>query len=248
MSLLTVGFLPAPAWSGYMLHQASPALYWGTIPGEKEMLKLKEMGVKTLINVRTNPLKGHERMANKLGLRFVHIKTGVVLPPQEREIGKFLSFVSNPEDRPIYIFCTLGTDRTCYYVAAYRIAIDGWTVEQAARELDAHGLKHWWPTFREYDDALKANENLLHRLGKAWLGPRVARTPPDMVDPCVDIVGSKKKRSKPGLLARARRLTLTVLTSPLEGLYKGSVALKLKLKGQPESVTNAVVDSTFNGE
>ena len=212
------------------------------------MLKLKEMGIKTLVNVRTNSLKGHERMARKLGLKFVHIKTGVVLTPQEREIAEFLSLVGNPEDRPIYIFCTLGTDRTCYYVAAYRIAIDGWTVEQATRELDSHGLKHWWPTFREYDDALKANENLLLRLGRAWRGPRVALTPADTVDPCIDIVGAKKKGSKPSLLARARRMALTVLTSPLEGLYKGPVALKLKLKGQPESVTNAVVESTFNGE
>src|SRR5215813_1100626 len=123
--MLSAGICPSPAWAGYVLHKASPELYWGTIPGEKEMQYLKSLGVKTLINVRTNPLNGHARMARKLGLKFVHINTGVVLPPQGRELTEFLSLVCKPENRPTYVFCTLGTDRTCFYVAAYRVAIDG---------------------------------------------------------------------------------------------------------------------------
>lgn len=221
------GLFPVPAWAGYMLHQASPALYWGTIPGEKEMLRLKSMGVKTLINVRCNPLKSHERLARKLGLNYVHIKTGVVLTPQKSELTRFLSLVCDPANRPAYVFCTLGTDRTCYYVAAYRMAIDGWTVEQAKAELDAHGLKPWWPTFREYDDALKANEHVMQRVAATWQGPAVARTPTDKVDPCITLVGVKKHR-EPKVVSKARMAMLNVLFKPLEGMFKGSVAIREK--------------------
>lgn len=236
---------PAPAWAGYMLHKASPNLYWGTIPGEKEMLYLKSLGVKTLINVRNNPLKGHERLAHKLGLNYYHIKTGVVLTPQEKELIRFLSIIRQPENRPAYVFCTLGTDRTCFYVALYRVAVDGWTAKQASDELDAHGLKHWWPTFREYDDDLIAHQGLIHHEVSSWQGPPAARTPADMVDPCMDLIGHRNREVKPTMVAKARRAALTGLFKPLEGLYKGSVLMKAKMNHE-QPVTNAVVDLTNN--
>ncbi len=248
VSMLMSGLFAAPAWSGYKLHQASPDLYWGTIPGKADMLRLKSLGVKTLINVRTNPLRGHQRMAEKLGLKFVHIKTGVVLTPQEPELTKYLSLICDPENRPTYVFCTLGTDRTCYYVAAYRMAVDGWTAEQAKAELDAHGLKPWWPTFREYCDALRANQDVIHRVASTWQGPPAVRTPTDNVDPCTHMIGCKPRKSKPSMATRARYAALTALFKPLEGLFKGSVALKAKRNGHPTTMMSVHAEPATGGK
>jgi protein tyrosine phosphatase (PTP) superfamily phosphohydrolase (DUF442 family) len=140
------------------VHQASPVLYWGEVPRAKELPKLKSLGIKSIVNLRTNSLPKKSEIAHQLGLKVFHIKTGVFLTPEAPEIKQFLEILCNPDNQPVFVCCTLGTDRTGYYLAVYRMAVEGWTIEQAYAEMNQHGLKHWWPTFTQYDDSLRSNE------------------------------------------------------------------------------------------
>lgn len=144
--------------SGCEIHQASPVLYWGGVPRAKDLPQLKAMGIKSIVNLRTNSLPKKSEIAHQLGLKVFHIKTGVFLTPEAPEIKQFLEILCNPENQPVFVCCTLGTDRTGYYLAVYRMAVEGWTIEQAYAEMNQHGLKHWWPTFTQYDDSLRSNE------------------------------------------------------------------------------------------
>jgi len=136
--------------SGCKFEQISPEVYRGSIPGKERMQELKSMGVKTIINLRTNSMPKHARWARELGLNYFHIRTGVFKIPAETEVEKFLSIVRNPDYQPVYVCCTLATDRTACYAGIYRVAQQKWSPEQAYAEMDEKGLKEWWPIFRKY--------------------------------------------------------------------------------------------------
>jgi len=44
----------------------------------------------------------------------------------------------NPQTRPVYVHCKAGRNRTGFVVATYRIVYQGWTPEEAVREMRAY--------------------------------------------------------------------------------------------------------------
>ncbi len=168
---LFVGLMLAFMLCSCGAHQASPTLYWGAVPNEENLDRLKDLGFKLVINLRTNSHKGRTEYAEKNGIKFYHIKTGVAKTPEEAELRKFLNLVADPKNQPAFISCNIGIDRTSYYLAAYRIGVEGWTVKQALLEARIHGLKQWWPTFREYEDSLRSNEALIRRIAQTYPKP-----------------------------------------------------------------------------
>ncbi len=159
MVLLTVGSLAA-----CQTHKASKMLYWGCVPTEEGLRYLKQAGVKCVVNFRTNGEVKKTKLAEELGLHFYHIQTGVFKTPEEKDLRKYLTILCDPKNQPAYVCCNIGIDRTSYYVAAYRVAMEGWTVEQASNEMIAHKVKQWWPTFVQYKDSLRTHEPFMRRL------------------------------------------------------------------------------------
>lgn len=137
--------------------QASPILYWGKNPDEAKMSQLSSLGVKSLICLRTNPRHKDEAFAKSLGMKWFHVKTGVMKKPSRVEMEKFISIVGKPENQPVYIFCVGGRDRTSFYLELYRMAFEGWNIDQVRAELRCHQLRRKWPVFWLYDDVLDAN-------------------------------------------------------------------------------------------
>lgn len=137
------------------------------IPYLGQVEKLKAQGIKTIINVRTNKMKHVERHARALGMNYYQIKSGVFKVPQDKEIRRFVDIVCNPVNQPVYVCCTLGTDRTAYYVACYRMACMNWTDDQAITTMD-EGLKQWWPIFRKYKTHLRRHSGMMRTAAANW--------------------------------------------------------------------------------
>ncbi len=137
--------------------QASRILFWGHQPDRDKMSQLKAVGVKSLVCLRTNPRHKDEKFAESIGMKWFHVKTGVIKKPTRVEMEKFLSIVGNPENQPVYIFCVGGRDRTSFYLELYRMAFEGWNIDQVRDELKCHELRRKWPTFWFYDDVLENN-------------------------------------------------------------------------------------------
>ncbi len=184
---IAVFFLVSLMVSGCGAHKASDVLYWGSVPNEEGMKILKTMGCKLIINLRTNSHKGRAKYANSLGIKMEHINCGVVKTPEEKELRRFITLVADPKNHPVFLSCNVGIDRTSYFVAAYRIAVEGWTVPQALAEARVHGLKKWWPTFREYEDSLRSNEALMRRLAKEFPSHYVAYDASKLPCPCFEL-------------------------------------------------------------
>ncbi len=129
--------------SGCQIEKVSDGLYRGPYVNEKRLAELKKLGVKTIINVRLNPEKDSQKMAREMGIKWVHIPSGVFIAPREKEWDKFLSVVEDPDNQPVYLTCTLGADRTGFYVGLYRLAVQRWKKDKAIEEMEG-GFSPWW--------------------------------------------------------------------------------------------------------
>lgn len=73
----------------------------------------------------------------------------------------FFKVIQDQKNWPVFIHCWKGDDRVGFYVAAYRIVVDGWSRDDAIRELFRFGYNPIWfripQVLRELDvDRLKA--------------------------------------------------------------------------------------------
>jgi protein tyrosine/serine phosphatase len=99
------------------------------------------MGIKTIVNLRNFHTDTDEmREAGIQGdFRYVQIPINTWNLTDEH-VAKFLSVVEDPQNLPVFYHCLHGADRTGTMTAAYRIAHQGWTVDDALDEMQNGGF------------------------------------------------------------------------------------------------------------
>jgi protein tyrosine/serine phosphatase len=73
-------------------------------------------------------------------VNFVHIPMADFREPEADVFGRFVELVSNPANQPLLVHCEQGFHRTGILCAAYRLADQGWSWEQAVAEMQACGF------------------------------------------------------------------------------------------------------------
>ena len=119
------------------LHRVSADLYRGAQPTAEGFRRLKDMGIKTVINFRH--LHGDREKIGETGLAYEHLYVNT-LHPEDTEIVRFLQIVTDPARQPVFVHCLHGADRTGMMCAAYRVAVDGWSTQQAIDEWTEGGF------------------------------------------------------------------------------------------------------------
>lgn len=127
--------------------KVSDALYRGGQPDERGFRRLKEMGVKTIVNLRS--AHSDEDELEGLGLDYVRIKMDY-LKPRDDEIAAFLKLVTDAKHQPVFVHCQYGSDRTGTMVAAYRMAVEGWDNRRTIDELPIFGFHGIWRPLKSY--------------------------------------------------------------------------------------------------
>lgn len=117
-------------------HKVSDRLYRSAQPTAAGMANLKELGIKTVVNLRS--FHSDRKKLSKLGLGYEHI-TMKAWHPEEKEIIRFLRLVMDESRGPILVHCQHGADRTGTMCAVYRVAVQGWTKEEALKEMTEGG-------------------------------------------------------------------------------------------------------------
>lgn len=125
------------------LHKVSDTLYRSAQPTEAGLAKLKELGIKTIINLRSFHSEGGG--TDRAGLAYEHIFMKAWHPEKE-EAERFLRIVTDPARTPVLVHCQHGADRTGTMCALYRIAVQKWTKEEAIREMKdgGYGFHEIW--------------------------------------------------------------------------------------------------------
>lgn len=130
-------------------HKVSDKLYRGAKQNAEGYKKLKEMGIKTVVNLRTS--NKEEKIVKEAGLNYVFIPTKTSKLGDDT-IEKFLAVVSDKNNWPVFVHCYHGSDRTGAAVASYRIVFENYTPEEAHKEMTTgnYGFHSMWKNIEKY--------------------------------------------------------------------------------------------------
>jgi len=139
------------------LHKVDEGIYRGAQPTAEGMEALKEMGVRTVINLRSFSSDRDE--IGKTGLQYEHIYMKA-WHAEDKEVVRFLQIVGDEARRPVFFHCKHGSDRTGMMCAIYRIAVQGWTKDEAIREMaeGGYGFHAVWKNLKTYIEKLDIEE------------------------------------------------------------------------------------------
>jgi tyrosine-protein phosphatase SIW14 len=141
----------------------SDFLYRGAQPKKAAFSELKLLGITTIVDLRgedREKITWERKRAESLGMRFVHIPVSGWSPPSDEQVAQFLSLFRSQPPQRVFVHCRFGDDRTGVFTAAYRIAIDKWSAEEAMKEMYFFGFNGFWhPSMKSYIRSFPARLN-----------------------------------------------------------------------------------------
>jgi protein-tyrosine phosphatase len=96
------------------------------------------MGVNIVVDLHANDAS-EEKEVRRLGLQYVAIPWHCPWPRDEI-FARFLRLLHENKGKKVFVHCRLGDDRTGMMVAAYRMAEEGWTADEAMIEMKSFGF------------------------------------------------------------------------------------------------------------
>jgi protein tyrosine phosphatase (PTP) superfamily phosphohydrolase (DUF442 family) len=119
--------------------EVTPRLFRGGQPTRQGFEALAKSGIDIVVDTRGNRSKTEGKEVRRLGMRYVAIPWHCPFPHDE-VFARFLRFVRENPGKKIFVHCRLGDDRTGMMIAAYRMAVQGWTADEALREMERFGF------------------------------------------------------------------------------------------------------------
>lgn len=139
----------------------SPVVIRGGQPDEDALKLLKKAGVNLIVNLRhhsksspasassysffrrrgdDDEIEEEQEICQRLGLRFENISLDGVNAPSVADLDRFAALFEHDENKPMYVHCLHGRERTGLMLAIYRIRIESWSVDDAYREMIQRGF------------------------------------------------------------------------------------------------------------
>ena len=118
--------------------EVTPNLFRGAHPSPEGFQSLARMGVSIIVDARGGQSESEGKEVSRMGLQYVAIPWQCYFPKDE-VFARFLKLLRDNPDKKIFVHCRLGNDRTGMMVAAYRMAEQGWTADEAMREMVQFG-------------------------------------------------------------------------------------------------------------
>jgi protein tyrosine phosphatase (PTP) superfamily phosphohydrolase (DUF442 family) len=117
--------------------EVTPNLFRGAQPERDGYRTLQGMGINIVVDMRGN--RSEQSVVEKLGMQYVPI-TWNAHSPSDEIIARFLSVVEENSDKKIFVHCHAGVDRTGMAIASYRMAREGWSPDEAMKEMQIFGF------------------------------------------------------------------------------------------------------------
>jgi tyrosine-protein phosphatase SIW14 len=119
------------------LYKVSDNLYRGAQPTKEGFKNLKQLGIKTVINLR----EFHSDKSQILDSNFIYVSIDTATwDIKDNEVSRFLQTVRDKDKQPVFVHCKYGSDRTGLMCAVYRISVEGWSKQQAIDEMTKGGF------------------------------------------------------------------------------------------------------------
>ena len=133
--------------------QVNARYYRGGQPAGSDYDALAALGVKTVINLTSDDASADEPgFVARAGMKYVQIPMTTRTVPTPSQLAQFLKIVDDPANQPVYVHCVGGRHRTGVMTAVYRITEDGWTGDQAFKEMKQYkfGADFLHPEFKAF--------------------------------------------------------------------------------------------------
>jgi protein tyrosine/serine phosphatase len=125
--------------------KVTDTIYRGGYPKRGAYRKLKDLGIKTIVNlspVKDKRFQYEQEIAAQYGFTVVHIPLSVYTWPEDEKVLLFLKTVLDPDKQPVYVHCTTGRDLTGTMVAVYRTIVEKKGPKEGYKEALRYGF---WP-------------------------------------------------------------------------------------------------------
>ena len=131
------------------LHKLTPQVYRSAQPTAAGMRELENLGVKTVIDLRD--FNDDKKGAHGTKLRLLRVKMDA-WHIEDEDVARVLALLRRKENGPFLVHCQHGADRTGVVCAMFRIIEQGWTREDAIRELTegGYGFHAMWKNIPRY--------------------------------------------------------------------------------------------------
>ncbi len=116
--------------------------YRGSQPDAAGFAQLKQLGIKTVIDLRQDSRAEEPEQVRALGMQYFNIPLKANRAATPEQTVYFLKLVNDPANAPVYVHCKGGRHRTGAMTGVYRIAHDGWTADQAYDEMKKYDFNN----------------------------------------------------------------------------------------------------------
>jgi protein tyrosine/serine phosphatase len=124
-----------------------------------------QLGVKTVVSLSGDVTEKYSNMyvyLQEQDIRHVNLPMYASRTPTAEHARKALEVLADTNAGPTLVHCSAGVDRTGYMVALHRVIHQGWTLEDALDEAQAH-----WMLDRKREKALRELPAVIHALTSA---------------------------------------------------------------------------------
>jgi tyrosine-protein phosphatase SIW14 len=154
--------VPAIARSGHLgalenirienFARVNDAYYRGAQPLGQSYADLAALGVKTVVDLQEYGDAAEPEAVRRAGMTYVQIRMNTRINPTPEQVAQFLEIVNDPASQPVYVHCAGGRHRTGVMTAVYRMTNDGWTSDQAFKEMKKFrfGMDFLHPEFKRF--------------------------------------------------------------------------------------------------
>lgn len=148
--LLAAGAAHADSLDLPNLHPVAPGIYRGAAPTAAGLRRLRDMGIRTVIDLRIAPKTVHKEKleAERLGLKWINLPMSEA-PPTNAQVDTLLAALKSAPREPVFVHCQHGADRTGCMLGIYRETQQGWDFDRTYREMLKYGFKPYYLKLKE---------------------------------------------------------------------------------------------------
>lgn len=146
------------------LHRVTPLIWRSAQPAADGLREMERRGVKTVINLRHNHDDTDEAAGTSLRLVRVKMNTWHI---EDEDVALALATLREKKNAPFLVHCQHGSDRTGIVCAIFRMVEQGWSREEAIREMreGGYGFHPAWKNIVRYLEKVDV-EKMRHRVEK----------------------------------------------------------------------------------
>ncbi len=117
----------------------------GGQPTPEGFRALAALGVTLTIDLRGGDERStaERELVTSLGMEYVEIPMSGWRTPRPDEVERLLGLLREARRGVVFVHCRRGAERTGVMIAAYRIAVEGWTPAEARAEMEAYDFRAW---------------------------------------------------------------------------------------------------------